>query len=94
MYIGTISLCVINLGFYCGPQKIKAMILEKRLLFVYIPVIAIIGIAIWQSIELSKIINLVYILYIIVVITHALSFGMLVAKVSAAGGAQSASLLH
>jgi hypothetical protein len=96
MFFGTIALCVINVGFYCGPQKIKGLILGQRLLFVYIPCIAVIGISIWDSIEIGKIINLVYLFYTIVVIIHAVSFSMLVAKVSAAGGATTggASLLH
>jgi hypothetical protein len=87
MYIGTISLCVLNVAFYIGPQKIKGMLLEKRLVFVYIPCVVVIGLSIWDSIDIGRIINLIYLFYTIVVIVHAISFSMLVAKVSAAGGA-------
>ena len=86
MFFGAVSLCVLNCAFYCGPQKIKSLLLTKRILLVYIPCIAVVGLSIWDSIDLGKIINVVYLLYTIVVIVHALSFSMLVAKVSGAGG--------
>jgi hypothetical protein len=57
-------------------------------------VIVVVAISIWDSIDIGRIINVVYLFYTIVVIIHALSFGMLVIKISAPGGsAQTSGLL-
>ena len=88
LFIGAIALLVINVAFYVAPQSIKGKILTQRLLFVYIPSLVVIGISIWDLIDIGKIINIIYLLYTIVVISQAVTFGMLVAKVGSAAGSQ------
>ena len=48
IYAFSIAFTVVNIGFYLAPANYKAQFLQKRLLFVYLPTIIVLGIDIWD----------------------------------------------
>lgn len=86
LYIGSIALTVLNIGFYVAPQAYKIAYLKKRLLFVYIPSLVIVIFAVVDLITIIvylDVFKVLQILFIVVNPVQAVTFSMLVAKMAA-----------
>ena len=83
VYILSIILFALNCLFYVAPASLKTHYFQKRLLLVYLPTIVIIGLGIWQFIDViisaavSKILTLIF---AFVVVLPPLTFSLLINK--------------
>jgi hypothetical protein len=81
LYVATIVLSVWNLAFYVLPENLKMTVMKKRLLFVYVPAIAIICISVWDFIDiviLLQVARVASVFFNIVSVCQAGTFAMLV----------------
>ena len=83
VYILSIILFALNCLFYVAPASLKTHYFQKRLLLVYLPTIVILGLGIWQFIDViinaavGKILTLVF---AFVVVLPPLTFSLLINK--------------
>lgn len=81
LYVGSILLTILNVGYICAPQNYKLMILKKRLLFVYVPALIIFAFSLFDIfyfiIDL-RVFEVISILFAVANGAQAFSFAFLV----------------
>ena len=85
LFIVTICFSVLNLAFYVLPANTKLLFMKKRLLFVYLPTLVLIAIAVWDFIDMLvhlKVFEVLSFLLHVACLIQAVSFSLLVSKVA------------
>ena len=72
LYIGSIALTVLNVGFYVAPQSYKIVYLKKRLLLVYIPALVIVIFAVVDLITIIIYLDIFRVIQILFIIINPL----------------------
>ena len=83
IFIVTIVFSVLNLAYYVVPADLNLKIMKNRLLLIYLPTLVLIGIAIWDFLDMLihlKVFDIVPFLLQIACLIQGVSFSLLVAK--------------
>ena len=84
LFIVTIVFTILNLTFYVAPQNLKMMIMKQRALLVYLPSLILVGITIWDFIDMLinvKVFSIVSFILQCICVVQGASFALLVARV-------------
>lgn len=85
LYVASIIFGFLNIGFYLAPENYRLLILKKRYLYVYIPALVIVGICVFDIIEIIislAILEVATIFFIVICGVQAFTFAVLVAKLA------------
>jgi len=83
IFVVTIVFSVLNLAYYVVPANLNLKIMKQRLLMIYLPTLILIGIAIWDFLDMLihiKVFDIVPFLLQIGCLIQGVSFSLLVAK--------------